>query len=121
MNPLSHIRFTSAADDRLLAEVLSLPPARLYRLIDQLVGRPEVAAIGFQIRPKRESPERFPERNAEIRHRHRQGSSYGQLALDFGLTPSGVAKIVQRGRKKFMDNETASINLSNYNSVRRKK
>jgi hypothetical protein len=70
--------------------------AQRWRLLDKLVGR----IAGWCISERRQCGERFPERNAEIRRRHREGMSYGQLALEpYGLTKSAIAKICQRGEK----------------------
>jgi hypothetical protein len=87
----------------LLREVLALDEPALQQLLDELAGHPAVEASGWRVREKRLGQERYAARNCEIRQRHEKGESYGQLGIAFGLTPSGIAKVVQRGRVKSVD------------------
>lgn len=84
----------------LLAEVLHTSDASLVEILDALAGSQRVEDLGWLVRERRTPHERYPDRNAEIRQRHRSGSSYGQLALDYGISPSGIAKICQRERPR---------------------
>jgi hypothetical protein len=93
-------RHSANTVEGLVSRVLRLPPSQLWHFLDRMVGRAEVEVVGFRVKPKRESIEKYPERNAEIRRRYIEGETQGQLALDYGLTPSGIAKIIQRGRRK---------------------
>lgn len=102
----------------LIHRTLGLPPALLWSYFDQLVGRPEVSAIGWRIVEKRLSQEKYPERNAEILDRHDKGESYNDLAPEYGLSPSGIAKICQRAREKAVDAKTMSTALSLYDCNR---
>lgn len=99
---------TLAELEDLFRRVLSLPTPQRGEHFERLIGRPEVLDAGYTVRERRRTPDRFPERNAEIRQRHRAGESYGQLALAYGLSASGIAKIVQRGRRKSLDAQAAS-------------
>ncbi len=91
-----------------VAGVLAMTRTELVAFLDTLAGLPRIEEAGWRVREKQTRGERFPTRNAKIRERARNGESYGQLALAFGLTSSAVAKIVQRGRKKSMDAQPMS-------------
>jgi hypothetical protein len=83
--------------DALLGNILALPPAQLDELCHRLAGHPQLAEAGWRLSERRQYGERNPDRNAEIRQRHREGMTYGQLALQpYGLTKSAIAKICQR-------------------------
>lgn len=85
---------------RLLAALRRLPPAERHKFYDALAGAAFVEGDGWRVRERSIRRERFPDRNREIRLRHAKGESYGQLALAFGISSSGIAKIVQRGRRQ---------------------
>ncbi|HTU21804.1 MAG TPA: hypothetical protein VMG10_27445 [Gemmataceae bacterium] len=96
-------RASRAELGELRERVLSLPAAQLREHLEGLVGRPEVADAQMHIGERRFSAERYPERNAAIRQQHAKKHTYGELALDFGLSRAAIAKIVQRGRRKSVD------------------
>lgn len=90
--PITH---QCVSDDDLLHCVLALPPARLWRFFDQLAGRPEVAASGWRISERRQTRERFPERNRKIRQLATR-LSYAQIGRMFGMSRYAVRNIVKR-------------------------
>jgi hypothetical protein len=105
---------------QLAAVVLDLDPADLSRFLDRLAGAPQVAEAGWRVVERHQCGERHAARNAEIRRRNRQGLSYAQLAPDYGMTPSGIAKIVQRGRRrKTLDTISVSTLTPRYDCSRR--
>jgi hypothetical protein len=79
--------------------VQSMTPAVLDAFFQELSGLQCVADSDWRVRRRRTGVERYPERNAQIRARNAEGRSYGQLALDFGLSRSAIGKIVRAGRK----------------------
>jgi hypothetical protein len=92
----ANIRADKEVDEVFDAIIHGFTDAQRDLLMDRLVGRIQ----GWRISERRQYPEKFPERNAEIRQRHRDGMSYQQLSLQpYGLTKSGIAKVCKRGGK----------------------
>jgi hypothetical protein len=81
-----------------IAMVEQMTPGTLAGFLDELGGLQVVADVGYRIRRRRGGVERYPQRNAEVRKRHAEGRSYGELAMDYGLSRSGIARIVQVGK-----------------------
>lgn len=93
----------------LLHAVEHLDAAALGDFLDGLAGSAAVETSGWVVKERRLFKEKHPQRNREIRRRHRDGNTYGELAMDYGISPSGIAKIIQRGRKFSLDAQTVSI------------
>lgn len=87
-------------DDKLFGAVLALSPGSRWRLFDRLVGRPEIAAVGFRISECRLSPRPCAQRDAKWSALHDDGLSYADIARAHSTTRSTVAKAVQRHRRR---------------------
>lgn len=99
----------------LLHAVENLDDAALDRLLDALAGSRRVEDAGWRVRERRESPERYPERNAKVRLLAKR-LSYGQIARKLGMSRSAVAKVVQRGRRIGVSIESVSTPSAAYHA-----
>ena len=99
----------------LAATLLSLPPADLWRLCDQVTGRPELARAGWRLSETRQSPRPCADRDAELSRLADRGLSYSDLAHLYHIKPATVARAVQRFRRR-CDSDSLSLPKLGYSA-----
>jgi hypothetical protein len=80
-----------------------LPDWQLSQLLEELAGLKRVRAMGWRLTEASPRRRRFAARDEEIVQLHEAGRSYGQLSRRYGISRSGIAKVVQRRRKTVDD------------------
>lgn len=98
---MSYTKAAPGAELEALRQRLStLPPPQLFIALEPLIGTPQLVAAGLTIGDRRTYPEKFSDRDREICRRKQGGESYGELAIDYGLSRTRIAQIVYQGREK---------------------